>query len=71
MQRNTTLVTVGVIAKGKWVLHALPSPLGAIQFGKPLAALVHAHLLWVFLVARASPAATPEVPWPLISNPKP
>ena len=33
----------------------------AIVLGKPLAAVIHGHLLWIFLVARASPAAQPEV----------
>ena len=36
-------------------------PSSAIVLGKPLAAVVHGHLLWTFLVARASPAAQPEV----------
>jgi hypothetical protein len=33
---------------------------GAIALGKPLAAIVHGTLLWTFMVARPSPAATPE-----------
>lgn len=48
--------------QGEWVVHAAPPVLGALHFGKPLAALVHGHLLWVFLLARPSPAAAPEVP---------